>query len=313
MSSPRQVLRPLILVSSVFGPLPYTPSLKFSTLLLISCVFVNSVPPAYILNSAIENLKTIHYLPAYVSLQAVPKISCFIACMANLYFLYRRRAKFFLILSRFEEIHKIFKFCDAELDKPRRQVQLIIFTICVLARAIDLLDIAINPQNYSLSNLSYLVNYIIAATALQSLGTQFLSFSVLVLLYLKHINRKIAEMKQLYFAGTKQKIISKQIEDLRAAHNKLCENAYLVNRVYGIYLLLPLSYISIHLQMDVFQIIRYILDYLTEFPHDLLGGTEWLIAIMWIMNDINKLSIFFVISYLVRVEVTFDIFETSYY
>ena len=303
MSSPRQVLRPLILVSSVVGTIPFTPNLKFSTLLLISCVFMNSVPPFYILNSAIQILKTIQHVPAFVSFQAIPKIICPVACMLNLYFAIRRRAKFLLILSGFDEIHNFFKFSGAGLDKPRRLVQLLIFSICILAWAITLLDIAIKHQKFNMSSVMSSVKYLIVATALQSLGTQFLSFSILILFYLKHINNKIAESKSLYFACGKNKNVSKQIDDLRVAHNKLSENARLVNRVYGIYLLLPLSYISIHLQMDFFEIIRNIINYTTEFPYESWEGTEWFINIMWIFNEINKLCTYFVVSYLVSTEV----------
>jgi hypothetical protein len=251
MSSPRHVLQPLILVSSVCGTLPYTPNLKFSTLLLFCCVFNNTVPPFYMLNSAIQGLKEIRHIPAYVSLLEVAKIICCVACIANLYFLFRRRDIFLFILSRFEEIHKIVKVSGAGMEKTRRQVQLMIYTISMLAWAINLFNIAIIPQKYWLSNLTYIVMYLFVSTAIHSLGTQFLSFSILLIFYLKHINSEIAYLQRVHLVYTNNEIVSKQIDDLRAAHNKLCENARLINQVYGIYLVLPLSYLSIHLQMDV--------------------------------------------------------------
>jgi hypothetical protein len=262
---------------------------------------MNSIPPIYILDSAIQSLKAIQHIPAYVSLREVAKIICFVACLANLYFLFRHQAKFLLILSRFEEIHKFFRLSSVQLQKPRRQVQLIIYAICILAWAINVLKLAILPQKHSLSSLISKVIYIIVATALQSLGTQFLSFSILIIFYLKHINLKIAELQKI--CCTSNEILSKQIDDLRAAHIKLCDNSRLINQVYGIYLVLPLSYISIHLQMDMFEMIRKLLDYMTEFSYDSLGGAWWLITIMWIINDMNKLSTYFIVSYLVRIEV----------
>ena len=303
MSSPRHVFRPLILLSSVCGTLPYTTNLKFSSLLLICCVFINSVPPIYMLYSAFQSLKAIHHIPANDTLLHVAKIISFLACMANLYFLFRCREKFLLILREFEDIHKFLKVSSAGLQKPRRHVQLIIYTICTSAWALTMLNIAVKPHKFNFSSLISLANYLTVATALQSLGTQFLSFSILILFYLKHTNCKIAQLQKLYLACNSNKIVSEKIDDLRAAHNKLCDNARLVNRVYGIYLLLPLIYISIHLQMDIFQIVRNIIDCVTGFPYDQLGGAEWLITIMWIISDINKLCTFFIVSYLVRLEV----------
>lgn len=307
MSSPRHVLRPLIFVSSILGTLPYTRNLKFSTVLLFCGIFINAVPSAYMLNAAIKTLMAIQHYPAYFSVLQVAKIICCMACMANLYFLFRRRAMFLLILANFEEIHK---FCSNSsgvgMQQTRRQMNLIIYTILTIGWAISLLNIAIAPHNYSLSILTSLIMYLVVATTLHSLGSQFLSFSILMKFYLKQINSKIVDLQKLHLTCTKNENVSKRIDDLRLAHNMLCENAHLINQVYGIYLLLPLSYISIHLQSDVFSIIRNILDCVTEFPYNSLGVEEWLITIMWIINDIYKLGTYFRVAYLVRIEVKLD-------
>jgi hypothetical protein len=105
------------------------------------------------------------------------------------------------------------------MEKLRRQVQLIIYTISMLAWAINLFNIAIIPQKYWLSILTYIVTYLFVGTALHSLGTQLFSFSILVIFYLKHINSKIADLQRVHLVYTNNEIVSKQIDDLRAAHN----------------------------------------------------------------------------------------------
>jgi hypothetical protein len=303
MSSPREVLRPPILVSSVCGTLPYTPNLKFSSLLLFCCVFMNAVPPIYVLHSALQTLLAIQHIPAYISFLQVAKLICFIACIANLYFLLRRRKMFLLILCGFEDFQKSLNLSGAGMQITRHQVRLTIYTIFTIPWAINLLDIAIAPQKYTLSSLTSKLMHLIVGATLQSLGMQFLSCSILIFFYLKYINRRIVELQNVHLAGKSKENVSKQIENLRAAHNKLCENAFLINKVYGIYLLLPLSFSSIQLQTNSFKIIKYIIDYVTESHYESLGSAQWLISIMWICNDAIKLVTYFRIANLVRIEV----------
>jgi hypothetical protein len=303
MSSPRQVLLPLILASNILGTLPYTRNLKLSSLLLLCSIFVNAVSCVYKLDSAITTLKHIEHIPADTALVQIAKIINSVSSAANFYFVFRSRAKFLLILSGFEEIHKFFEFPGAGMKKPRRQVQLTICIIFALAWVITLLDIAISPNKQSTQNWTSAIISRFIATTLHSLGTQFLSFSILIHFYTKQINSKLAELQKIHLACTKNKIVNKQIDDLRAAHNKLCENAHLINQVYGIYLLLPLSFMSIHLQTDLFTNIRTIIDRMNDLPYETLRTTEWFISILWTVNDFIKLSTYFRAAYLVHIEV----------
>jgi hypothetical protein len=189
------------------------------------------------------------------------------------------------------------------MQKPKRQVQLTICIILALAWSITLLDIAVSPNKQSTQNWTSSIISRFIATTLHSLGTQFLSFSILIHFYTKHINSKISELHKFHLACTKNKIKSKQIDDLRAVHNKLCDNAHLINQVYGIYLLLPLSFISIHLQTDFFSIISTIIERVSDFPYKSLTTIDWIISILWTLNDFLKLCFYFRAAYLVHKEV----------
>jgi 7tm Chemosensory receptor len=303
MSSPTQVLQPAILSSNILGTLPYTRTLKLSSFLLFCSIFLNAVSCVYRLDSAMTILKQIEYLPAHSALVQIAKIINCISSAANLYFVFRSRAKFLLILSTFEEIHKMFKFSGVGLQKPRRQVQLTICIILALAWSITLLDIAVSPNKQSTQNWTSAILSRFIATTLHSLSTQFLSFSILIHFYMKQINSRISELQIFHLACTKNKITSKQIEDLRAAHNKLCENAHLINQVYGIYLLLPLSFMSIHLQTDFFSIISTLIERVNDFPYKSLRTTNWVISMLWTINDFTKLCFYFRAAYLVHKEV----------
>lgn len=297
MSSPRQVLLPLILASNVLGTLPYTRNLKFSKLLLLYCIFINTVPCVYILDSAIEVLYNIKHLPPNDIMLQVGRIICSVSSIANLYFLFRQRTKFVLIVSNFEEIHRVLGNCSGE---TRSHVKIIIFVLCIASWVIQFSRIAIQSQKLNTSRLISNLIYRLIGSSLHSLGTQFLSFCILTKFYLQLINDKLAKLQK---ERNKNEIACKQIEELRRAHNKLCENAHLINEVYGIYLLLPLSYISIYLQADVFHIIKIMIDYATEFLYVPLNDFDLIVFILWAINDFTKTGTYFRIANILQTEV----------
>lgn len=142
--------------------------------------------------------------------------------------------------------------------------------------------------------------YRLIGSSLHSLGTQFLSFCILTKFYVQLINDKLANLQK---ERNKNEIACKQIEELRRAHNKLCENAHLINEVYGIYLLLPLSYISIYLQADVFHIIKITINYATEFHYAPLKDVDLIVFILWAINDFAKTCTYFKIANILQREV----------
>lgn len=248
-------------------------------------------------------LQQIQHIPAYVSLLQIAKIICSVASMANLYFVFIRRAKFLLILDSFEEIHKIICNPQDGMKSTRRQVQLTFCALYALAWVITLLEISIATSKKSPRSLTFFIINRFIVSSLHSLGTQFLSFSILIIFYMKQINSKIADLQKEHVASSKIENIIKQIDKLREAHNKLWENAHLINLVYGIYLLLPLSFISIHLQTDFFKVIKSILNHFADFPYQPLSATDWLISVLWTFNDFIKLCAYFRAAYLVHTEV----------
>jgi hypothetical protein len=295
MSQVRNVLFPVFILSNCFGTIPFTFRLKFSRILLAVNMCTVIIPAVVSMRSALRNLRFIDRHPSDVTLTNLASVLSCLATIGNIYFTLNCTNPILSIVKTFEEVDKILKG-GPDLRKTRIAVLFLCFV------SFSSWPLFLGIKSNATSSMQYFLNCLAIAnsTSMHSIGLQFNALCVILSCYLSHLNCEIDKLKSDIKCKSSE-ILIRKVEDLRNCHDKLCENANLINKTYGPYLLAPFLYSSLYTQTDIFNIVVKILDTVYEapvkVPRDPLG------FFLWVLVDVMKICGYFISTHFVYAKV----------
>lgn len=145
---------------------------------------------------------------------------------------------------------------------------------------------------------------ILSLTSISCIGTQFCALCLILRTLVRALNAELRLCLRRALKGVDEKkaeaVVSKRLLDLRMVFAKVYDACFEMNNVFGIFVLLILTYHNTFIHVEVFHICAQLID-------STLVQTTWKFAhtkeALWAIINVVKIMAFFVCCALVLQEV----------